>query len=218
MTSQLWWYTARAGGIVAWVLLAASMIWGLTMSTKPLGRRPRPNWMLDLHRFLGGAALVFVGIHVASIMLDSYVDFGVLEVAVPFTSTWNPNAVAWGIVATYLLVAVEITSLLRRKISKRAWRLTHFLSFPVFALATVHELTAGTDQSALPLRLVTAAATVVIVALTALRIAKLDRSGPSAPRVPRPVPPMTTATTATAGVGAPPAGMAHVTDRVTTPA
>jgi hypothetical protein len=175
--SQLWWYTARSGGIVAWALLAASMIWGLAMSTKAsvAGKRPRPNWMLDLHRFLGGAALVFVGIHVAAIMLDTYVDFGFVEVLVPFASSWNPAAVAWGIVASYLLVAVEVTSLLRMKISKRAWRITHMLSFPTFVLTTVHMLTAGTDSSTLGLRMLTAAATVVIGTMTAWRIMQLDR-------------------------------------------
>ena len=136
MSSQLWWYTARAGGIVAWVLLAASMIWGLMMSTKPLGRRPRPNWMLDLHRFLGGAALVFVGIHVASIMLDSYVHFGLVEVLVPFTGSWHPVAVAWGIVGLYLLAAVELTSLARKRLSQRVWRMTHGLAFPLYVMAS----------------------------------------------------------------------------------
>lgn len=176
--SQLSWYTARAGGIVAWALLAASMIWGLALSTKASvgGKRPRPNWMLDLHRFLGGAALAFVVVHVAAIVLDSYVDFGIVEVLVPFASSWNPVAVAWGIVAVYLLVAVELTSLLRRKISRRAWRITHMLSFPTFVLTTVHMLTAGTDRSTVGLRLLTAAATVVIGTLTAWRVLQLDRA------------------------------------------
>jgi len=181
MTSQLWWYVARSGGIVAWALLAASMIWGLAMSTKAIvgAKRPRPNWMLDLHRFLGGAALVFVVIHVAAIMLDSYVDFGFVQVLVPFASSWKPQAVAWGIVAAYLLIAVEVTSLLRKKISKRAWRITHMLSFPTFVLTTVHMLAAGTDGSTLALRTLTAAATVVISTMTAWRIIQLDRTQPS---------------------------------------
>ena len=72
--SQLFWYTARAGGIVAWALLGASVIWGLWLSgrVRPLGARPA--WILDLHRFLGGLATIFVGVHVASILLDSYTE------------------------------------------------------------------------------------------------------------------------------------------------
>ena len=56
MTSQLWWYVARAGGIVAWALLTASVLWGLILSTKLRPPRVRPAWTLDLHRFLGGLA------------------------------------------------------------------------------------------------------------------------------------------------------------------
>ena len=66
MTTQLWWYVARAGGLVSWALLAATVLWGLSLSSKVFGRRPRPAWLLDLHRYLGGLAVVFVGVHVAA--------------------------------------------------------------------------------------------------------------------------------------------------------
>ena len=174
MTDQLWWYAARAGGIVAWALLALSVLWGLALSTKALGSRPRPNWILDLHRFLGGLALVFTGVHVLSIVADSYVHFGLTEVLVPFTGTWHPAAVAWGIVGLYVLVAVEITSLLRRRISKRLWRATHYLSFPLFALTTVHALSAGTDRATFALRWGLIATAVAVTALTFIRIQQLE--------------------------------------------
>ncbi len=183
MTDQVWWYTARAGGIVAWALLALSVLWGLALSTKVLGQRPRPNWILDLHRFLGGLALVFTGVHVVAIVSDSYVHFGLTEVLVPFTGTWHPAAVAWGIVGAYFLVAVEITSLLRRRLSKRVWRATHFLSFPLFALTTVHALSAGTDSGTFLLRWGLIATSVAVTVLTFVRIQGARRAG-SPPRVP----------------------------------
>jgi hypothetical protein len=40
MSSQLWWYTARASGIVAWLVVTAGIVWGLVLSTKALGKRP----------------------------------------------------------------------------------------------------------------------------------------------------------------------------------
>src|ERR1700682_5890473 len=127
--SHLWWYTARAAGLVAWALLTASVVWGLALSTHVLGRKPRPVWLLDLHRALGGLAVIFTGIHVVGIMLDSYVHFGLSEVLVPLASAWHPVAVAWGIVAFYLLTAVEVTSLARRRLPNRFWRRVHFASF-----------------------------------------------------------------------------------------
>ncbi|MEZ5235987.1 MAG: ferric reductase-like transmembrane domain-containing protein [Acidimicrobiales bacterium] len=168
-TSQLWWYLARAGGIVAWVLLAASMIWGLLLSTKLLGRRPHPAWVTDLHRFLGGLSVVFTAVHVAALVLDSYVSFGPAEVLVPFASHWRPAAVAWGVIATYLLVAIEVTSLLRHRLPRRAWRATHLLSFPLFGLGTLHALTAGTDAGTVAWQLVLAMAGATVLGLTAAR-------------------------------------------------
>src|SRR2546430_14217622 len=122
MSSQIVWYAARASGLIAWSLAAASVIWGLGLSTRALGRSPRPAWLFDLHRFLGGIALVFTGVHVGAILLDTYVHFSIVNVLVPFTGTWHPVAVAWGIAAFYLLLAVELTSLARAHVPKRLWR------------------------------------------------------------------------------------------------
>jgi len=143
--SKIPWYAARASGLVAWALVLAAILWGLLLATRVLGRRPAPAWLLSLHRYLGALAVVFVGVHVGAILLDTYTNFGVIEVLVPFTGTWHPVAVAWGIVGMYLLAAIEITSLLRHKLSPSSWRAVHLTSYPLFALTTVHMLAAGTD-------------------------------------------------------------------------
>jgi predicted ferric reductase len=181
MNDQLWWYLARSGGVAAWAMLAFSMLWGLALSTRAFGARPKPNWMLDLHRFVGGAAVVFTGIHIASLVLDSFVEFGVREVLVPFTSSYRPSAVAWGVIAFYVLLTVEITSLLRQRLAKRTWRAFHYLSFPLFILATAHGVTAGTDKDTFLLRLAFIVATAAIGGLTTLRV--LDAEAQRAPSV-----------------------------------
>jgi predicted ferric reductase len=192
MTS-LPWYVARSAGLVAWALLSASVVWGLLMSTRAraFGHRPRPAWMLDLHRWLGGLAAIFVGVHVTAILLDSYVHFGLVSVLVPFASTWRPAAVAWGVVALYLVLAVELTSLAKRKLSKRLWRAVHFASFPLFLFATLHALTAGTDAGSLAFVGAASAVTLVVGSLTAKRL--IDASRPvdttrPAPGATRPAP------------------------------
>ncbi|RMH81966.1 MAG: ferredoxin-NADPH reductase, partial [Actinomyces sp.] len=63
MNPQVWWYASRASGIVAWILITASVMWGLTLSTRVLGKKATPAWLLDLHRYLGGMAVVMTGIH-----------------------------------------------------------------------------------------------------------------------------------------------------------
>ena len=151
MSGALPWYIARSAGLVAWALLSASVIWGLTMSNRarPFGHRPRPAWMLDLHRWLGGLATIFVGVHIVAILLDRYVNFSIVSVLVPFAASWRNTAVAWGVVAMWLLLAVELTSLARRRLPRKAWRLIHGASFPLFGLATLHAFTAGTDAGSI---------------------------------------------------------------------
>lgn len=147
--SRIPWYVARSSGIVAWALIVATIVWGLLLATKVLGRRPAPAWLLSLHRYLGGLTVAFVGVHVGAILLDSYTNFGITDVLVPFTGSWHPWAVAWGIVGMYLLAAIEVTSLLRHRLSKRTWHAVHLLSYFLFATTTIHMLTAGTDLKAM---------------------------------------------------------------------
>ena len=163
MNEQLWWHVARASGLVAWVLSVAVVVWGLGLATKAFGRRPPAGWLLDLHQFLGGLTVVFTAVHVAALVLDDYVEFGVAEILVPMASEWRPGAVAWGIAGFYMLLAVEGTSLLRRRIPQRIWRRLHLLSFPMALVATMHLLQAGSDAtSRIVLGLLAALAVVVL--------------------------------------------------------
>lgn len=145
MNEKLWWYIARSSGIVAWALVAAAVVWGLLLTTRLLGGTPAPKWLLDLHRYLGGSALVFTAIHLVGLVADSYSHFGPADLLVPFANAWKPLPVALGVVAMYLLIAVEVTSLAMRRMPRRWWRWVHLSSFGVFWLATIHGVTAGTD-------------------------------------------------------------------------
>jgi len=146
VNDRLWWYVARSAGLVSWSLLGIAVLWGLALSGR-LTRRPKPAWVLDVHRFLGGLAVIFVGIHLAGLVADSFVPFGFADLFVPFASSWQPGAVAWGVTAFYLLVAIEITSLFMRRLPRRHWRAVHLTSYALFAVATIHLLTAGTNAS-----------------------------------------------------------------------
>ncbi|HEY5011595.1 MAG TPA: ferric reductase-like transmembrane domain-containing protein [Acidimicrobiia bacterium] len=192
MSVQLPWYVARASGIVAWALLAGSVLWGLAMTTKTFKRVVRRPWLLDLHRFLGGLALIFTVVHVVAIMGDTYVHFGIAEVLVPLAAKWHPVAVAYGIVGLYLLAAVEFTSLARKQIPNSLWRRVHYLSFPLYLVTTVHLLTAGTDRHNPALRLAVLAVTSAVIGLLSVRINR-DLMAVSAPAAgaarPRSTPP-----------------------------
>jgi predicted ferric reductase len=132
--------------MVAWWLLAIAVCWGLLLSTRVTNGKPTPAWLLDLHRFLGGLATVFVGVHLVGLAQDRYVPFTWVDFVVPFHARWHPVALAWGVTALYLLVAIEITSLLMKRIPRRWWRRVHSTSFVLFVVTCVHVFSAGTDR------------------------------------------------------------------------
>jgi predicted ferric reductase len=170
MTTQLWWHVARATGIIGWALLTAAVIWGLLLSTRLARGRPTPAWLLDMHRFLGGAAVIFTLLHLAGLVADTYVHFGLADLLVPYASSWRPGAVALGVVSLYLVVTVELTSLLMRRIPRRVWRGVHLTSFVLFWSATFHFILAGTDAGHPLARLAVNLAAATVVFLTLVRI------------------------------------------------
>jgi DMSO/TMAO reductase YedYZ heme-binding membrane subunit len=185
MSSHVWWYVARAAGVVAWLLLTASVLWGVVLASGAFPRHRRPAWLLDLHRWLGGLTVGFVALHVAALVADSYSHFGVAEVLIPFASSWRPGAVALGVVAAWLLVAVEVTSLAMRRIPRRIWHLVHLSSYATFLLTGLHGALAGTDQ---PRPLYQVTSVVAILAVAGAGIHRLIRVGNPARR-PRATPP-----------------------------
>ena len=146
VNGKLSWYTARASGLVAWSLMTTSIVWGLVVSTRLIRRKGVPAWFLDMHKFLGTLSLLFVAVHLAGLWADNYVYFGPAALFVPLASRWRPYPVAWGVAATYLLVAIELTSWSMRRIPRRLWHAVHMTSVPMFLLVTVHGFTAGADN------------------------------------------------------------------------
>ena len=184
MNEQVWWYVARASGLVAWLLAIASILWGLALSTRALGKRPRAPWLLDLHRFLGGATIVLTLVHVGALIADSYVTFDVVDVLVPWASEWRTTAVAWGVIAFWLLVAIQVTSLFTKRLPKRIWRGVHLSSYVVAILATVHGLAAGADAEHPLVVLAWPLASAAIIFFTAYRAIGPGRRGDAPARVP----------------------------------
>ncbi len=147
LTEKLSWYVARASGLVAWSIVTVSILWGLALSSRIVRRKGAPAWLLSLHRYLGSLSLVFVAIHVAAIIADNYVSFGWADLFIPMASSWRPGATAWGIAAFYLLIAIQVTSWLMRRLSRRLWHTIHLSSLLLFISATVHGFQSGADRS-----------------------------------------------------------------------
>ena len=108
MNEKVWWYLSRSSGIVAMVLLVASMVWGVLLATRALKPHDRPAWLLDLHRWLGGMALAMTGLHMLGLVLDGYVTFGSRRAAGArqraSTDRWP---VALGVLSMYVMIAIQ---------------------------------------------------------------------------------------------------------------
>jgi hypothetical protein len=138
------WLVARASGLVAFGLLTLSVWAGLAMSTRLLGpKRQKP--LLGLHRTLAWTGLSMVGLHVGGILLDPVLHFGALGALVPGAAAWRPGAVALGVVAAWLGLALAASFNARRWIGQRGWRRLHYATFAAFWLALGHALLVGTD-------------------------------------------------------------------------
>ncbi len=147
MNQQFWWYLSRAGGIVTGLVLVASMVLGVLMATRALKPHDRPAWMLAMHRWFSALTMIGIGVHVGGLVADSYVHFGWVEVLVPMGSAWKPGAVTIGVIAMYLLIGVQLTSLVMRRLPRRTWHLVHLTSYVAVWLGFVHAGLAGTDVS-----------------------------------------------------------------------
>ena len=163
MNPHVWWYVARSAGVISWLMITASVIWGVILSTKAFPEQRRPAWILDLHRWLGGLSVMFLVVHLGALVLDGYTDFGLSDLLVPYASAWRPGAVAFGVIAAWTLVAVEATSLAMKRMPRKVWRGIHRISYLTFWLTSLHAAFAGSDRSTW-LYQVTAFASIVAVA------------------------------------------------------
>lgn len=182
---HIWWYVTRSSAMIAWALMTLSVLWGILLSTRILQRVDNPGWLQDLHKYFGGMSLIMVGLHMISLMLDGFVAFTVPELLVPFATDFKPLPVALGIIAFYLLVAVQGTSLMMNRLPRRFWKALHYASYASIVLVAVHAGLVGTDvgtwwYQAVAVLLITMSMLAVIV-----RIILGNRSASTGPRIVR---------------------------------
>ncbi len=157
------WYTTRATGVVALILLTGTVVLGVT----GVFRLAAPNWprviTAGLHRNISLLALAFVIVHVLTAVLDSYVHITLLNAIIPFSSDYRRLWLGLGAVAFDLLLAVLLTSLVRDRLPQRAWRAVHYLSYACWPIALWHGLGTGTDSKLPWLLLLTAVCVLAVL-------------------------------------------------------
>jgi predicted ferric reductase len=166
------WYATRATGLVALVLLTASMALGLLSSV----RYQRPGWprfvTLGLHRNTSLLALGFTVAHVLTTALDSFVSIPIQDAVIPFISSYRPVWVGLGAIAFDLMLALITTSLLRTKMSFRSWQLVHWGAYLCWPVAVLHGLGTGSDTGVRWVLVLTLACVAAVTVLALWRLAR----------------------------------------------
>ncbi len=161
------WYLTRSTGLVALVLLTATVVLGVVASVGWTTERWPRFLSQNVHRNLSLFCVGFVAVHVVTTVSDGYVPIGFVDAFIPFLTAYRPLYVGLGALTFDLLLAVLVTSALRHKIGFASWRFVHWLAYLCWPIAMFHSLGSGTD-SKLPLVLlldaVCAAAVVAVVA------------------------------------------------------
>src|SRR5581483_7667676 len=92
--------------------------------------------------------VAFTAVHVLTTVVDSFAPIGILDAFIPFLSPYRPFWLGLGALAFDLLLALVITSFLRRRIGTRAWRAVHWLAYASWPVAMLHSWGTGSDARA----------------------------------------------------------------------
>ena len=144
--TSAFWYMARAGGIISYLLLWLSVVWGLNLSTKIVQDFIPAPIAYGLHEFLSIGVILFVALHALVLLGDNYIEFKLFQLAIPFSAPYEPLWTGLGTLAFYLTAALTASFYIRRQIGQKIWRTLHYLTFIAYLLALIHGLMAGTDS------------------------------------------------------------------------
>jgi predicted ferric reductase len=142
------WYSVRALGFLAYIVLAASVLYGLLLSTKILDAIAHRPVSFALHKDLAIVALILASLHGALLIFDASFSFTPRSILVPFESPYAPVTVGIGQLVFYASAVVTASFYVRRRISQKAWRLLHYVTFLAFIGASFHGIASGSDSGA----------------------------------------------------------------------
>jgi predicted ferric reductase len=183
-SSTALWYASRATGVVALLLMTAVVLLGLMVTRQ--GRLPGlPGFAVSgLHRNMSLIAVVFVALHVLTAVADSYVYIPLTAAVVPLASPYESLWIGLGAVSLDITIAVVVTSLLRRHLSRRLWRAVHLLAYLSWPVAWLHSISSDTRGMLHGWQFLLSVGTaLVVVAAVGWRLAAAARDVPRAERV-----------------------------------
>jgi sulfoxide reductase heme-binding subunit YedZ len=167
------WYLARGTGVVSLLLLTLVIVLGLAGPLRvSLGER-FPRFAIDtLHRDLSLLAVALLAVHIITSVLDRFAPIRLLDAVLPFASSYRPLWLGLGALAFDIILALVVTSLVRRQLGYGSWRMIHWLAYLCWPVAVLHGLGTGTDVKAAWMLIITALCVGLVTAAIAVRVAR----------------------------------------------
>ena len=166
-TVQIWWFATRAAGLIAYLLLWFSTVWGLAVPSKLVAPLLEQTYTFDFHQFISLLSIAFTVLHIVVLLVDQYLPFTIWQILVPFLAPYRPFWIGIGVISFYTILLVTITFYLRKHIGMTAFRSIHELSLVGYLGATLHGLFAGTDGSLPGMQIIYLGGGLVVAILTA---------------------------------------------------
>jgi predicted ferric reductase len=139
------WYLTRSTGVVGLLLLTLAVGLGV-IDVRRLSSSRWPRFVLDsLHRNVALLAMAFLLVHVLTSVIDSFTPISLLDAVVPFAGSYRPFWLGLGALSLDMLLAVTISSLLRRRLGYASWRAIHWLTYASWPIALLHSFGTGSD-------------------------------------------------------------------------
>jgi sulfoxide reductase heme-binding subunit YedZ len=182
-STHLFWITSRAAGTTALVFSSAAVGFGLMMGGKLVkgGGADRRS----IHEILSLAVMVAIAVHGLSLIGDKYLHPSLLDVTVPFVSSYQTLWTSMGIIAGWGLIFLGLSFYLRKRIGNARWKVIHRFTLLAWAGGLVHALGEGTDAGTIWFLALVALTTLPVLALFAARVTGYRLRGPRPVTYPR---------------------------------
>lgn len=144
---QFYWVLARVAGLGSYAALAIALLTGIALRTAVLDWLGSNRSLRSLHEYTTVLWVPLGLLHVLALLLDSTARIGVLDVVVPFHSSYGTLAIGLGALSLDLLAAVAVTAYLKRRMRKDVWLWVHRVAYVAFGLLFLHAVLSGTDFS-----------------------------------------------------------------------
>lgn len=186
--NPLVWYVIRASGMMLYLLIWATVVLGLGVTTRYFDGWLSKGTTYSLHSYVPQLAYAFLAAHLLGLTIDEYLPFTFVELLAPFRSPITEPWTGFGVIAMYLFLIIVVTVALRRYIPYRIWRFLHMLAFPLYFLALMHGIGTGTDTGTFWAQAIYMSTGLTVLLLTIVRLLQRGKRIAGIPTDPTPEP------------------------------